>query len=89
MRGLRKSMIKLKKPRLIRDWQKQLKSYSFLSILANFLTALSVSALSVLGVLSGNVALPVLVGFAIVFGFFGLVGRFISQEVEDAEEHVD
>ena len=79
-------MIKLKKPRLIPDWKKQLKSYSFLSMLCNFLTALSVSGLAVLGVLSSNVAFPVLVGLAITFGLFGLVGRFLDQSVEDVSE---
>ena len=78
--------MKLKKIRIIRDWKKQLKSYSFLSISANFLTALSISGLSTLGVLSSNVAFPLLVGVAVIFGLFGLVGRFISQEIEDLEE---
>ena len=76
-------MMRLK---IIRDWKKQLKSYSFLSILGNFFIALSVSGLSVLGVLSSNVALPVLVGCAICLGLFGLVGRFIDQSLDDIEE---
>lgn len=79
-------MIKLKKPRLIKDWKRQLKSYSFLSILGNFLVALSVSGLSVLGVLSSNVAFPLLVGLAITFGLFGLCGRFIDQSIDDINE---
>lgn len=79
-------MIKLKKPRLIKDWKRQLKSYSFLSILGNFLVALSVSGLSVLGVLSSNVAFPLLVGLAITFGLFGLCGRFIDQSLDDINE---
>ena len=74
------------KLRIIKDWKKQLKSYSFLSILSNFLVALSVSGLSVLGVLSSNVAFPVLVGCAICFGLFGLVGRFLDQSIEDINE---
>lgn len=77
--------MKLRKPRIIKDWRKQLKSYSFLSILGHFLIALSVSGLAVLGVLSSNVAFPVLVGTAITFGLFGLVGRMIDQSVEDLE----
>ena len=76
------------KLRIIKDWKKQLKSYSFLSILSNFLVALSVSGLSVLGVLSSNVAFPVLVGCAICFGLFGLVGRFLDQSIEDINEEV-
>ena len=78
--------MKLIKIHIIRDWKKQLKSYSFLSMLCNFLTALSVSGLSVLGVLSSNVALPLLVGLAITFGLFGLCGRFIDQSIEDNNE---
>ncbi|MNQ59021.1 hypothetical protein D3C85_732410 [compost metagenome] len=81
--------MKLRKPRLIRDWKKQLKSYSFLSMLGNFLVALSVSGLSVLGVLSSNVALPLLVSLAVAFGLFGLVGRFIDQSVEDSEDNAE
>ena len=74
------------KIKVIKGWKKQLKSYSFLSILGNFLIALSVSGLSVLGVLSSNVAFPLLVGLAIIFGLFGLIGRFVDQSVEDLEE---
>lgn len=76
-------MVKFRKLRLIKDWKKQLKSYSFLSILGNFLTALSVSGLSVLGVLSSEIALPVLAVLAISFGLFGLAGRFIDQSLDD------
>ena len=60
-----------------------LKSYSFLSMLGNFLIALSISGLAVLGVLSSEIAFPLLAVLAISFGLFGLVGRFIDQSVED------
>jgi len=71
------------KLKLIKDWKKSLKSYSFLSILANVFTAISVSALAVLGVLSSDIAFPVLACLAIAFGLVGAVGRFIDQTVED------
>jgi len=69
--------------KLLKDKKKILKSYSFLSMLGNFLIALSISGLSVLGVLSSDIALPVLAVLAISFGLFGLVGRFIDQSIED------
>lgn len=74
------------KLKLIKDWKKSLKSYSFLSIVANILTAVSVSALAVLGVLSSDIAFPVLACLAIAFGLVGAIGRFIDQTVDDLED---
>lgn len=70
--------------KFLKNKKKILKSYSFLSMLANFLIALSVSGLSVLGVLSSEVAFPILVILALVLGILGLCGRFIDQELDDA-----
>ena len=72
------------KLKLIKNWKKSLKSYSFLSIAANLLTAVSVSALGVLGVLSSDIAFPVLACLAVTFGLVGAVGRFIDQELDNA-----
>jgi len=72
--------------RLLKDKKNILKSYSFLSMLGNFLIALSISGLSVLGVLSSEIALPLLAILAISFGLFGLIGRFIDQTVEDNQD---
>ena len=72
--------------KLLKDKKKVIKSYSFLSITANFLIALSVSGLSVLGVLSSELALPLLVGCALFLGLLGLIGRFVDQTVEDIGE---
>ena len=72
--------------KLLKDKKKILKSYSFLSIAANFLVALSVSGLSVLGVLSSEIALPVVIACAITFGVLGLIGRFIDQEIGSDHE---
>ena len=72
--------------KLLKDKKKVIKSYSFLSIAANFLIALSVSGLSVLGVLSSELALPLLIGCALFLGLLGLCGRFIDQTVEDVGE---
>lgn len=69
--------------KLLKDKKKILKSYSFLSIAANFLTALSVSGLSVLGVLSSELALPLLIGCALFLGLLGLCGRFVDQGLDD------
>ena len=72
--------------RLLPNKKKILKSYSFLSMLGNFLIALSISGLAVLGVLSADIAFPLLACLAISFGLFGLVGRFIDQTVEDNQD---
>ena len=72
--------------KLLPNKKKILKSYSFLSMLGNFLIALSISGLAVLGVLSSDIAFPLLAGLAISFGLFGLVGRFIDQTVEDNQD---
>jgi hypothetical protein len=69
--------------KLLKDKKKVIKSYSFLSIAANFLVALSVSGLSVLGVLSSEIALPVVITCAITFGVLGLIGRFVDQSLDD------
>ena len=68
--------------KLLPNKKKILKSYSFLSILGNFLIALSISGLGVIGVLSSDIAFPLLAALAISFGLFGLIGRFIDQQLE-------
>ena len=72
--------------KLLKDRRKILRSYSFLSMLGNFLIALSISGLGVIGVLSSDIAFPLLAGLAISFGLFGLIGRFIDQSIEDIED---
>ena len=69
--------------KLVQNKKKVLKSYSFISLAANFLIALSVSGLSVLGVLSSEIALPLLACLAILFGILGLAGRFVDQGIDD------
>lgn len=69
--------------KLLPNKKKILKSYSFLSMAANFLVALSVSGLAVLGVLSSEIAFPLLAGLAILFGILGLAGRFVDQNIDD------
>jgi len=69
---------------LANNWKDRLlKSYSSWSIIANILIALSVSGLSVLGVLSSEIALPIVITCAIAFGVLGLIGRFIDQSLDD------
>ena len=72
--------------KLLPNKKKILKSYSFLSMLGNFLIALSISGLAVLGVLSSDIAFPLLAALAISFGLFGLIGRFIDQQLEDNQD---
>ena len=69
---------------LAKNWkQRLLKSYSSWSIIANILIALSISGLSVLGVISNVIAIPLLVGLAITFGVAGLLGRVIDQGLDE------
>ncbi len=75
--------------KLLKDKKKVIKSYSFLSIAANFLIALSVSGLSVLGVLSSELALPIIIGCALFLGLLGLCGRFIDQSLDDVGDTDD
>ena len=72
--------------KLLPNKKKIIKSYSFLSMAANFLIALSVSGLSVLGVLSSELAFPILVGCALFLGLLGVAGRFIDQGLDDINE---
>ena len=68
------------------DWKKILKTYSFLSIVANLLVAVSVSGLAVLGVLSSQMAFGTLAVLASIIGLLGLVGRFVDQSYDDMRE---
>lgn len=70
--------------KLAKNWkQRLLNSYSSWSILANILVALSISGLSVLGVISSVIAIPLLVTLAVAFGLVGLIGRTIDQSLDD------
>lgn len=75
--------------KLHEDWKKLLKTYSFLSLVANLLIALSVSGLAVLGVLSSQVAFGTLAVSASVLGLIGAVGRLIDQSYDDMREEQD
>ena len=79
----------MKNFKLLKDRRKILRSYSFLSMLGNFLIALSISGLAVLGVLSSDIAFPLLAALAISFGLFGLMGRFIDQSLDDVGDTDD
>lgn len=78
--------MKLKKPTLIEDWKKQLKSYSALSLFANILIALAYG-LS----LSFGMGLVYMSPFYIVLTMggvasLGALGRFIKQQKEDQDD---
>lgn len=73
--------------KLAKNWKQRLiKSYSSLSIIANILVALSISGLSVLGVISNVIAFPLLVGLALTFGVVGLLGRIVDQGLDDVRQ---
>lgn len=73
--------MKLQKPTLVEGWKKLWKSYSVIFSLANILQAVSVSALSILGVINVYFAFKVVIGLAILFGLLGFAGRLLRQGV--------
>lgn len=70
---------------LHKNWRKLLKSYSFISLLANLFVAVSISGLAVLGVLSSGIAFPVLAISGAVLGGLGALGRLVDQQLDDLE----
>lgn len=78
--------LKIKKPSLISDWRKQLKSYSALSLFANVLIALAYGLSLAFGMglvyMSPFYIVLVMGGVASL----GFLGRFIKQSEEDKEE---
>lgn len=66
-----------------------LKSYSFISLVANAAIALSISGLAVLGVLSSGMAFTTLAISASVLGLVGAAGRFVDQSLDDIKEEGD
>jgi hypothetical protein len=79
--------LKIKKPSLIEDWKKQLKSYSALSLFANVLIALAYGLSLAFGMglvyMSPFYIVLVMGGVASL----GFLGRFIKQSEEDKEEY--
>lgn len=65
--------------KVINDWKRHLKSYSFISLVGIFLSAISVTGLSALGVLGAGLSTPVLATLVIIFAVLGGLGRFIDQ----------
>lgn len=64
-------------------WNDVKKSYSFLAIIANIFTCVSIVGLSVVGAISTEMAFQTLVAFCIGLGVIGIIGRFIMQDLED------
>jgi hypothetical protein len=77
--------VKIKRPTLIEDWKKQLKSYSALSLFANILIALAYGLSLAFGMglvyMSPFYIVLVMGGVASL----GALGRFIKQQKEDEE----
>lgn len=75
-----------KPPSVTDDWKKQLKSYSFLSLLANVLIALAYGISLAFGM--GLVSLsPMYIVLAMGFvACLGTAGKFLKQFKEDEEQ---
>lgn len=71
--------LKIKRPSLIEDWKKQLKSYSAISLFANILIALAYGLSLAFGM--GLIYLSPIYLILVMGGVasLGAVGRFISQ----------
>lgn len=69
--------------KLAKNWKRRLRSYSSLSIIANILVALSVTGLTVLGVISSGIAFTTVITSACVLGILGLIGRVLNEAIDD------
>ncbi len=69
--------------KIVNDWKAQLKSYSFLSLLAIILSTLSWGGLAILGVVSGYMSFWGLLTTASIFAVIGMVGKFIDQDLKN------
>jgi formate/nitrite transporter FocA (FNT family) len=81
--------VKIKRPTLIEDWKKQLKSYSALSLFANVLIALAYGLSLAFGmglVYMSPFYIVLVMGSVASLGF---IGRFVRQVSEDVEEKQD
>lgn len=72
--------------KVVDDWKRHLRSYSFISLVGIFLSAISVTGLSALGVLGSGLSMPVLATLVIIFAVLGGLGRFIDQTDDNIEE---
>lgn len=84
--------MKLQKLTLVEGWKKLWKSYSVIFSVANILQAISVTGLSVLGVINVYFAFKIVITLAVLFGVLGLAGRLIRQPVlvkDPAVENTD
>lgn len=72
--------------KVISDWKRHLKSYSFISLVGILLSSISVVGLSALGVLGAELSMPVLATLVIIFATLGGAGRFIDQTDDNIED---
>lgn len=64
------------------------KHYTGYILATNAMIAVATAAFAVLGIFSGSMSTPVLVGNAAVFGTIWALGKFGNETLEDME-HVD
>lgn len=66
--------------------KRHLKKYSAYYVMAtNGMIAIATAAFAVIGVFSGSMTTPVLVGNAAVFGTVWAIGKFGNEQLEDME----
>lgn len=78
--------MKISKPNsIIDDWKKQLKSYSALALLSQFLIAIAFAISLGFGIISPYVGMPVTLGVFALVSFLGFCGRFLKQPSKEDE----
>ena len=73
--------------KIVNDWKRHLKSYSFISLVGILFSAISITGLSALGVLGTALSMPALAILVIIFATLGGIGRFIDQTDDNLEEN--
>lgn len=72
--------------KLIEDWEKHLKSYSFISLIANVLVASAYGLSMALGVGITFLSPFWVITLMGIVAIFGSIGKFIKQFEKDTEE---
>lgn len=64
------------------------KHYTMYIMATNAMIAIATAGFAVIGVFSGSLTTPVLVGNAAVFGTIWALGKFGNETLEDLDEHM-
>lgn len=62
------------------------KHYHVYSFIANFLSAIGMAGLALLGILTDTMTIAWLVGWGIMFASLLFIGKLLDQEIDDLEK---